>query len=275
MIFEQAYGAWLVKQLNTAVQAINKNLVCRQYDEVGYKPLVKNPNGVAVVISGGNATRSAVSGLDQNVLPLTATVICKEEYSTLVRNAIDSVQKAYNAIPMQLEYYDGVEDATRTTNMKAIYSTPFVFNHGDYKTERETIKAAFLSFSASVFYGETAVVDPVPITLKVGGTCYQIEHIADYNMSATPAYEAYLAQGEQRAKQCELSRTNAFSFTVYKVAGDELQQIFENELLCDPNGLNGKVLILNFGGGDIVITTYQITESYANNAAAYVLTLGV
>lgn len=275
MIFEQEYGAWLTQELNTAIRKINGNLVCRQYDEVGYKPLVKSPDEIAVVISGGNATRSSVAGLDQNVLPLSVTVICKEQYSTPVRNAIDSVQKQYNAVPLQRSYYDAVSDTNISTNIKAIFTTPFVFTHDDYKTERETIKAAFISFSASVFYGETAVVNPVPITLKIGGTVYQVEHIAEYHMTALPAYESYLPQGSERAKQCELSRTNTYNFLLYKVAGDDLQQIFENELLCEEGGLAGKTLALNFGAEDIITTTYELTEAYVNNSASYSLVLGV
>lgn len=275
MVFEQAYGAWLVKELNTAVRKINDNLICKLHDEIGYKPLADNADQIAVVVSGGNAVRSAVSGLDQNVLPLTVTVVCKEEYSTPVRNAIDGVQKAFNAVPMTLTYFDAVTGGQSSTSVKSVFTTPFTFVQTDYKTEKETIKAAFLSFSATVFYGETAVVKPVSATLKIGGEIYEIKHIADYNMSATPAYESYLAQGAERAGQCMLSRTNAFSFTVFKTAGDELQEVFEQELFCAEGGLAGKELFLNFGGELFGITTYQLTESYVNNAASYNLLLCV
>lgn len=275
MVFEQAYGEWLTRELNTAIRSINANLVCKQYDEVGYKPLVKNPDEIAVVISGGNAARSTVEGLDQNVLPLSVTVICKEQYSTSARNAIDYVQKEYNAVPLQLTYYDGVSDNPLSTKVKAVFATPFVFSHSDYKTKNETIKAVFISFSASVFYGETAIVHPTSFVLKFGGEAYEIGHISEYHMSAIPAYDSYVPQGSERAGQCCLSRANTFQFVLFKVEGDELQQIFENELRCKENGLAGETLVLNIEAEDIKMTTYQLTESYANNVASYNLVLGV
>ena len=280
MIFEQKLGEWLAQEINARLQLVDKRLTCKRYDEESFKPLHANTEEVAMLVSGGNATRARVAGLDQNVLPLAVTIVCKAEYSTTVRNAIEAVQRTYNAKPFTLTYYDAVKAGNLTTYVKAIFTTPFSIDKSDYRTKNATIKATFASFSATVSYGETAVIDPVPVklTLKQGTSeeTFVIEHIADYNFAAIPAYETFLAQGEERAGQCQLSRTNSFSYTVYKTAGDPLQEIFERELHGLADGLAGKKLFLTFDEeAPLEISTYQLVESYKDNAAAYVLTLGV
>lgn len=283
MLFEQSYGRFLVDKLNCRIQDINKNLICKLYDEAGYKPLYNEPDVVAVVISGGNASRSQVMGQDQNVLPLTVTIMCKEKYSDDVRDAIDGFQKDYNAVPLIIDERGGNTDGGSITNFKAIYTTPIVLNHGDYATKTETIKAAFISFSASVIYGQTAVIKLnkaiLVIAEGVSKKEYEIKHIADFNSSSMPSYEAYLPHNQERLKQADLSRSNAFSYTLYKVPGDELQEVLDEELLCK-DGLYGKTLSIKFYDGetlkaDIKLTTYQLHYSFVNNTAAYSLTLGV
>lgn len=279
MIFEQAYGQWLVRELNSKLQEIDDSLFCKLFDEIGYKPLYNEPDTIAVVISGGNASRSSVAGQDQNILPLSVTVICKEIYSTSVRNAIDLMQKEFNAVPIVLHYYDrpisaDAADQTRSIKVKSVFSTPFVFNSSDYKTQSETIKAVFIPFSASVSYGETAFINPDSVSLKIGETTYEINHIADYNKAAQPAYDSYQGQGKERLDQVQLTITHSFAYTIYKVEGDALQEIFETELNCR-DGLNGKEIAVILDGKEIRISTWSLVESYANNAAAYTLTLGV
>ncbi len=280
MIFEQAYGQRLIYELNDRIQKMDDKLICKLYDEVGYKPLQESPDEIAVIISGGNASRSQVKGQDQNVLPLTVTVVCKEIYSNAVRNAVDGFQKDFNAVPLALTYYDGIAGKAVVANYKAVYTTPLVFTHSDYKTRYETIKAAFISFSASVVYGQTAVIEPATAKLVIDGKEYVIEHIADCNLASMPSYEAYLPQGSKRMRQADLAAVNAFAYTLYKVSGDALQKIFDKELECSGEGLYGKTLVLKFYDGETLkseteISTYQLNYHYVNNAAAYVLTLGV
>lgn len=157
MIFEQAYGAWLVKEMNRRIRKFDEDLICKRYDDVAYKPLAGDPNSVAVIVTGGNAQRSSVRGLDYNVLPLSVMVMCREQCSTVVRNAIDAIQEEYNAVPLILDYYDSAVAAESRsakdnyesnvrTNVKSTFTTPFMLLENDYKTTNETIKACFISF---------------------------------------------------------------------------------------------------------------------------------
>ena len=76
-------------------------------------------------------------------------------------------------------------------------------------------------------------------------------------------------------KQVAIAKANAYSFTVLRTADDALQALFEEELRCK-DALWGKALALQFDKeAPVPVETYQLTESYANNAAAYTLTLGV
>ena len=276
MTFEEEYGAWLVRAINEKLKNINGKL-CKQYDEVSFKPLKRNPDEIAIIISGGNATRSSVEGLDQNVLPLTITVLCKAKYSSAVRAAINAVQRTFNAVPAQFQYLDVAESEDEIVQqVKTVFSTPYVFDEVDFPTSKETVKACFISFSATVYYGQTAIVSPTEYRLKVGDEEYAINHIQSYDNAVMPAYDTFLPQGEARAKQSFISKTNSWAFTILKVKEDSLQTLFEQELnFSDGDGFGEKSLHLIANGNEIEIRSWQLLESYVDNAAAYVLTLGL
>lgn len=277
MTFEEEYGAWLVRAINEKLKNINGKL-CKQYDEVSFKPLKRNPDEIAIIISGGNATRSSVEGLDQNVLPLTITVLCKAEYSSAVRAAINAVQRTFNAVPTQFQYLDVAESEDEIVQqVKTVFSTPYVFDEVDFPTSKETVKACFISFSATVYYGQTAIVSPSIFTLVVGGEKYLINHVQSYNNAAMPAYDTFLPQGEKRAGQSFVSKSNSWSLTILKVQADSLQKLFDEEL--NPNKGDGfgeqSLALIRDGEEQVEIRSWQLVESYVDNAAAYVLTLGL
>lgn len=273
MTFEKAYGQWLVSVINNRVYALIGK-TCKQYDEVSFKPLQNNPDEIAVIINGGNATRSSVRGLDQNSLSVIVTVLCKNTYTDFVLQAIDSAQEAFNAIPMQLHYVSDISSQTVAQKVKTVFSTPFVLDERDTPSKNATIKAASISFSASVDYGQTAVVSPSEFTLIIDGTSYEISHIAKYDNASVPSYDSFLAAGDSHAMQTLMSQANSWSITVIKTDEDPLQAIFGDEINAR-DGLAGKTLsLVRDGGPTIPIRTYQLTESYIDNAAAYTLILG-
>jgi hypothetical protein len=275
MTFEDAYGRWLVGELNKkTVSAFG--LKCRQYNEVSFKPIGKNPDEIAVVISGGGAARSNVPGQDQNSGTFSVIVLCQKKYMEYLQAAISSTQKEYNAVPLQINYID--EDGNSVgINAKSVFFTPIVIDAQDYPThEFGTLKAVFLQFTITVLYGTTAVVSPAEYKLSVdgGNTFYNIEHIASYDNASIPTYDSYLAQGEERNKQIAIARNNSWAITILKTSeNNELQTILENEAYAKEDGLWGREIVLQKDEVNIPIQTYQLTESYVENAAAYVLTL--
>jgi hypothetical protein len=103
---------------------------------------------------------------------------------------------------------------------------------------------------------------------------YVIEHIASYDNASIPTYDSYLAQGEERNKQIAIARNNSWAITILKTSeNNELQTILENEAYAKEDGLWGREIVLQKDEVNIPIQTYQLTESYVDNAAAYVLTL--
>lgn len=272
MIFEEAYGQWLVLNLNAKIKAA-LGKTCKRYDEVAFKPLRKDPDEIAVIINGGGAARSSVEGQDQNNLSLNVVMICKKTYAKTVRECVDSVQAEYNAKLVTLSYHDaaGNEVSQRT---KSVFFTPITIDSNDYPTDYGTVKATFLSFTVSVVYGLTAVSTPSTFELLIGGTVYPVNYIVQYNLSSQPAYDTYLAPGEIHSRQNAVSASNAWSFTIAKVADDPLQKIFTAELNAkEGEGLYGKSITLYRDGEYILTRGYNLTESYVNNAAAYLLVL--
>ncbi|MBQ7912974.1 MAG: hypothetical protein IJ308_04410 [Clostridia bacterium] len=262
MTFERLYGQWLVRNLNVYLKSEGLKNTCKQYDEVAFKPLRGEPDEIAIVISGGNATKSNVCGLDQNILPLTVTVICKTDYSDGVRRAIVALQDEYNAKPL----------STGTVQMKSAFTTPFVFDESDYPTKTATVKVSFISFSATVLYGRTAVVSPAFFKLDIGGVSYDINNVSSYQCAAMPSYDSVISAGSNRASQTMTVISNTWALTIVKVEGDKLQEVFEEELAA--KGRLAKDLKLICNGEEIVVRTYQLLEGYENNTAVYTLTLG-
>ncbi len=271
MTFERAYGLWLVRELNAmTVEVLGKR--CKHYDEVAFKPLRKDPEEIAVVINGGGAARSGVQGQDQNNLSLNVIVVCKNGYGETVRSLIDTLQEKYNALPKQLMYTsDSGKEITQ--NVKSVFFTPITIDENDYPTEKGTIKAVWLSFNVSVSYGMTAVISPPVLKLKIGEGEYNIDYLIQYDATAQPSYDTYLAQGDKHSKQNAVSVTNAWALSIAKVQEDDLQTILQNEVDAKEGGLFGKRIVLCKDGGEIEIRGYQLTESYVDNVAVYVLTL--
>ena len=278
MIFENAYGEWIKTQLNQRIQSIQSDAVVKLSQDVNYNPLYSNPNTIVLIVNGGNASRSAVQGINQNVMPLSLMLLCREEYKLAVRNAMDNLQEEFNAVPMELNYLDNVTGDEYVVNTKSIFNTPMVLDERDHPTKKETIKITVLQMTASVIYGKNAYIHPLKFLIDISGIQYPITHIADYNMASSPAQDEFQTQGNQYIQRNDLAQCSTFSFTIYRVSNDSLQEVFENELLCSEGGLRGEAISLcvrvEYGVYYIPITKYSLVESYVNNASAYTLTLG-
>lgn len=281
MTFEEAYGRWLVEEINAQTTSKFK-LKCRQYSELASKPLAKNPDEVAIMISGGGASRSAVEGRDQNNGNFSVLVLCQKKHMENVQAAISAVQKEYNAVAMEMTYINA-SGVTATVLAKSVFFTPIVIDSQDYQTDDYgTMKAVFIQFSVTVLYGEDlAVVAPAEFALfKVkSASGWVIENILSYDRASIPSYDSYLAQGNDRNEQQLIAKNNSWSFTIYKTNKNRgLQELLEAELNpASADGLAGLQLELevNENGNRkyIPIKTYQLTESYVDNAAVYILTL--
>lgn len=274
MTFEEEYGRWLAAEINERTFSAF-GLKCRQYNELSFKPLAKNPDEIALIISGGGAARSTVRGQDQNSGTFSVVVLCQKKYMEYVQSAVAAFQQEYNAMPLVMSYKPAPESEDMIINAKSVFFTPIVLDAQDYPTkEHGTLKAVFMQFTATVLYGTTAVVAPVEYKLSVDGVFYVIEHIASYDNASMPSYDSYLAQGEDRNKQIAVAKNNSWAITIYKTSEEnELQTILENEAYGQEGGLWGKSIVLQKDGINIPIQTYQLNESYVDNAAAYVLTL--
>lgn len=285
MTFEDAYGRWLVSEINKQTFAAF-GLTCKQYNEVSFKPLAKNPDEIALIISGGGAACSKVSGQDQNSGTFSVMAICQKKYMEHVRAAIATVQKTYNAKVMELSYYDekepeqGKEPDPITVSSKSVFFTPLVLDAQDLPTHMHgTLKVVFIQFSVTVLYGETAVVAPEEYSLIIvdeegNKKTYEVQYVYSFDKASIPTYDTYLAQGEAVTKQIAVTKNNSWAITIYKTkSGNELQTILDNEVNMKDGGLWGKSIALKKGDDTIPIQAYQLTESYVDNAAAYVLTL--
>lgn len=289
MTFEYVYGRWLVGEINKRTFS-RYGLMCKQYNELAFKPLAKNPDEIAVIINGGGATRSSVIGQDQNSGTFSVMVLCKKENTVKVQEAISFVQEQYNALPIEMPVVQTISAETEeygVINVKSVFFTPIVIDAQDFPTKQHgTLKVTFMQFTVTVLYGATAVVAPDKYVLSIDETDYEIEHVASYDNASIPLYDSYLAQGEDRNKQVFVARNNSWAITIFKTSKENaLQTILENEAYAKDNGLLGRSIILKKDltlneetqeidyEVKIPIQTYQLAESYVDNAAAYVLTL--
>lgn len=287
MTFEEEYGRWLVGEINKRTKAMF-GLICRQYNELSFKPLAKNPDEIAIVINGGGASRSNVRGQDQNSGTFSVIAICQKKHMEKIKSAIEYVQRSYNAVPSLMSYKEGFDESDIVyLNVKSVFFTPIVLDAQDYPTEEYgTLKTVFMQFSVNILYGKTAVVEPELYVFEIDGVEYTAHHVASYDNASIPTYDSYMSQGEDRSKQVAVAKNNSWAFTLYKTSEENaLQTILENELYGRENGLWGRSVVLKKDmyynaetqavdyAVKIPIQTFQLTESYVNNAAAYVLTL--
>lgn len=284
MTFDQAYKEWLTDELNKKVHAINKNINVKSFEDSAYHVLYKRPNAVCLVMNGGNASHSVVDGVDQNVMPCTVSIVCRSEFKTAVMNAMNALQTEYNAVKMSLTYYDQVTKSERSVYCKSTFNTLFEVTEADTPTRRSTVKAVYMQMSVSIIYGMNAVLMPDTFQLLIYNESnlktyvFDIKHIESCNFASQPSYDEFVAQGEDRTHRNSLICNNSWNFSIYKVDGDVLQAIFNSEL-NGGYGLSGKQIMLRRISNDneteeVKITFFSLTESYANNAAAYNLTLG-
>lgn len=284
MTFDQAYKEWLTGELNEKLHEINENMNVKSFEDSAYHVLYRNPNAVCLIMNGGNASHSSVDGVDQSVMPCTVFIVCRSEYKTAVLNAMNAVQKEYNAVKMSLSYYDQVAKIESAVSCKSTFNTPFELDEHDTPTKNGTVKAVYLQMSASIVYGENAFISPDTFYLLIrrdttsGYDIYPIAHIESYNFAAQPSYDEFVSQGNDRTHRNILTRNNTYNFSIYKVEGDPLQEIFRDEI-AKGTGLSGCEIVFRHDsdGGNAInyVTFFSLTESYANNAAAYNLTLGV
>ena len=242
MNFERAYGQWLVGELN-AKTASKFGITCRQYDELAFKALNKNPDEVAVILNGGGVARSSVFMQDQNSGTFSVVLLCQKKYMNDVRSAVEDFQKENNATPTVIHYADN-DGNTLFTSVKSVFYTPTVSDAQDYPTEDYgTIKAVFMMFTVTVLYGENAIVYPGEYTLLVDGAEYPIKYILSIDSASIPAYDSYLAQGEDRNTQIPIIKANSWAFTIVKRNNaDSLQALFANEIAGEESGLWGHTL---------------------------------
>lgn len=275
MIFEDAYKKWITDKINTELRAINNRLTVKSHMDISYKPLMESDTQVALLLQGGNAARSESIGVDKNVMPLSISLVCKNDYTAQVRNAVENVQRVCNAVPMTLQYSDGADGTVQSVGMINVFNTPYLMEETDWKSKNATIKASFLQMSVTVIYGQNAYISPPKTYINIDGTDYEIKHIIDTNLAYAPVYDEYQASGSTTMWRNLIAHTSAFSFTVQKVVGDSLQSLFEQEIMHASHPLSEAAeLKLTVDNLTITITKIgQIVETFAGNDAAYNITL--
>ena len=280
MTFEDAYGRWLVSEINNRTVTKFK-LKCRQYNELSFKPLERNPDEISLVISGGGASRSSVEGRDQNNGNFSVLVLCQKKHANNVQAAIAHVQQSYNATPLEMSYTtESGENCIIQT--KSVFFTPIVIDAQDYPTkEHGTLKVVMMQFTITVLYGDSAIVQPNKFALSFNGNegpFYDIKHLVSYDVASIPSYDGYLAQGDDRNVQQAIARNNSWAFTIYKINNDSLSDRLQTDFDAELGARQGSPflehnIVLRIGNKSIPIQTYQLTESYVDNAAVYILTL--
>ena len=270
MIFEQIYGKILEDAINLKLS--DYNLKCRRYDEVAFKPLVKNPNEIALIVNGGGASRSSVVGQNQSSGTISIVLLFQKAYMDVVRSAIDSYQEESNAKLIAVKALDGT-----SVLFRPVFTTPIVLDAQDLPTANGTIKTALMQFTVTVIYGDTAGVEPDTYKIRINGALYTINNVLSYDNASIPSYDSYLAQGKDKSSQTAVARGNSFSLKILKTNDkeDAIQNILENELLAvgSYGELFGQELALQKNGNEVPIQAYQLTESYVDGTSVYVLTL--
>lgn len=262
MTFEKAYKAILKTQLENAT---NRNVYIS--NDLHYKPLDNDPDGIVMVINTGGGTKSSINGYDMNTVPMSINFICQANYLQEIFGILASISKEHNA-----KYYQTTIDGVNY-NYKIVYSDAMQLG-GVYK---EHLKAGTYNLITgnwllTATYSHNAIIEPSVFKLTIGSTEYDINYIVRYEMSSQDVTEPVQYLGETYQEHLPITRTLVYSFVLLKVQSDAFQTLLR-ELMDGTDDLNATVKTLKIDNQEIPITKLTATEIFENNASVVNLVL--
>ncbi len=272
--FEQTFKQTLNKWLK---EFINKPIITS--NDISFEPLYEDPNTLAVIIRTAPGITSGRKGYDLTTATFYIDMITNINDIQVVQGAVNNMIMYYNGEwqSFEIPIYDPATDETTETEFiyKPIFSTMFIPGQPfDLRTKRETISAIVGKMSITVSYSSTATTKPDDYKLIIANEEYDL-NFSSYNFTSAPAYETDQKTDDIFISNHLLSVNQTYQFVLLKQKNDILHNLLSEDFFQTDkeNFLAGKKLKLKSGDITIDISSYVLSEQYANGATVITLVL--
>lgn len=262
--FERIYKSVLLEHLQNALP--NRKVFVS--NDLHYKPLENDPEGVVAIIQTGMGSKSAISGYDMNTVPVVVNFITQANNLQELLGALNSIASEqngkYNSLSLNAEEY----------YYKAIYSTAYPIGAPfDIRIKSSVVRVMTINWTITLTYSHNAIIEPSVFKLKVGTTDYDINYIVRYEMSSQSNDEQTQYRENYLINYIPSSKTNVYTFVLLKVQSDEFQTLLRQEMIDINTILSTNEIKLLVDSETIDISNYSITEIFENNTSVFNLVL--
>lgn len=256
--FEKSYKAVLLEQLKEAMP--NRKIYVS--NDLHYKPLENDPNGVVAIIQTGMGTKSAISGYDMNTVPVVINFIIQANYLQELLGALDGIAKENNGMFSEAHYNN------EQHYYKTVYATAYPIGAPfDMRTKTDIVRVMTVNWTLTLTYSSNAIIEPSTFKLRVGSTDYDIKYITRYEISSQPNKEQTQYRHDSRISQLLSSYSTVCSLVLLKVSEDSFQTLLRADSIGKSSVLSNNALKLIIDGDVIDIANHTVTEIYENNAS--------
>lgn len=239
-------------------------------NDINFKPLEKDADGVQVIINSGVGSRIMVEGGDYITLNFSINFICDANKTQKIIADLKSFMDAENAKYGALGSYE----------YRATFSSPYVV--GDLfelmsKSENKlmSLKCVNIALNVSLQYSSTVSFKPDVWKLTIGATEYTIAGIESYDFASVPAYEPSQFISAQKPTQHKIADARTFHFKLVALKSNTLHTLLMNEYTSATSISSNAILKLNRNSETAIdIQTINITETWNQGVKFIDLTLG-
>lgn len=238
-------------------------------NDINYKPLEKDADGVQVIINSGVGSRIMVEGGDYITLNFAINFICDANKTQKIIANLKSFMDVENAKYSTLGTYE----------YRSTFSSPYVV--GDLfelmsKSENKlmSLKCVNIALNVNLQYSSTVSFKPDTWKLTIGATEYTITGIESYDFASVPAYEPSQFINESTPTQHKVADARTFHFKLVAFKSNVLHVLLMNEYTSTTSVSSSAIKLKRNSETAVTIQTINITETWNQGIKFIDLTLG-
>jgi hypothetical protein len=240
-------------------------------NDISFKPLEKDADGVVAIINGGVGSRAMVDGGDYITLNFAINFICDSNKAQTIIANLQSFMNVENAKYGTLSIYD----------YRATFSNPYIvgdlFEIMSKNEDNKTIslKCVNIALNVSLQYSSTVYFKPDTWKITIASTEYTILGIDSYDFASVPTYEPAQINGSTVITQHKAADVRTFHFKLMALKSNALHTLLMGEYTSATSISSNAILKLKRNSETAVdIQTINVTETW-NQGVKYIdLTLG-
>lgn len=272
MTFEKAYKEWLKTELPDYLSDYNLYVS----NDISYKPLEKDSNGILCVINSGVGSRLLIEGGDYTTLTFNINFVFDANKLQDVLSSLNELINDYNA------KYDTIEIGVLSVRYKPIFTNPYAMGGlFELSTKNEnnqsiSMKCVNVILNINVAYSSNIDFEPSVFKMIIGTTEYTISGIESYDFTSAPIYDTSQQLSLGFANQDKLANVIQFHFKIVVIKNNTLHGLFTSDFFKTSAFIsdNATLKLKKDSGTAIDIKTVVISEIWDKGVKIIDLTLG-